>query len=345
MTSKILAPLTSFRFFAALLVVIFHYPRKDLLFPTTLANFGYGAVVFFFVLSGFVLTYAHLEDGRLNVTPQRFILSRAARILPSYFLALALAAPFFLSKGELKAAPFVLSITQAWIPAFALQWNAPAWSLSNEMFFYALYPLFIWAIIRMKNAAFPFTAAAVVAVAWWREIYFISDGWANFLFYFPLLNLPQFLLGAAIALSAKGCRPHHAVMWIGLAALAAAVSLGYTNTAILSSIFGLIIFGAISHPNFLSSAPLLLLGDASYALYILHVPLRFWWDRITRVDLAIDIPPIIDFSLYLGLVIAASVFVLIWLEKPCRTWLIRTSNLTRSRDNDLRISSPVRPEA
>jgi hypothetical protein len=46
-----------------------------------------------------------------------------------------------LSCGLALAVPvdavLVFTMLQAWVPSAALAWNAPAWSLSNEMFFYA----------------------------------------------------------------------------------------------------------------------------------------------------------------------------------------------------------------
>jgi peptidoglycan/LPS O-acetylase OafA/YrhL len=77
-------PLTSFRFIAALMVVIFHYDRKLELFPAGLASFGYEAVTFFFILSGFILTYTHGRDDGLNVSIQQFARSRLVRIVPAY---------------------------------------------------------------------------------------------------------------------------------------------------------------------------------------------------------------------------------------------------------------------
>jgi peptidoglycan/LPS O-acetylase OafA/YrhL len=56
-----LPPLTSLRFFAASGVVIFHYNLTSPIFPSGLAGFGYEAVTFFFVLSGFILAYAPME--------------------------------------------------------------------------------------------------------------------------------------------------------------------------------------------------------------------------------------------------------------------------------------------
>jgi peptidoglycan/LPS O-acetylase OafA/YrhL len=93
--------LTSLRFFAALLVVIFHYNiGKQPNFLSGVSTFGYEAVTFFFVLSGFILTYAHLEPREqlwLNISAAAFMSRRVARIAPAYIVGLALAVPFFIS--------------------------------------------------------------------------------------------------------------------------------------------------------------------------------------------------------------------------------------------------------
>jgi hypothetical protein len=73
--------LTSLRFFAALVVVFFHYNLVRPLSPLSLGDFGYRAVTFFFVLSGFILAYAHgIPNGGLNVPLKTFIKARLVRI-------------------------------------------------------------------------------------------------------------------------------------------------------------------------------------------------------------------------------------------------------------------------
>ena len=105
--------LTTLRFFAALLVVIFHYNLTAPIFPFALAHFGYQAVTFFFILSGFILTYTHGTSVGLNVSLREFFAARIAQISPAYYLALILALPFFVRSGQLSSAPFVLSMTSS----------------------------------------------------------------------------------------------------------------------------------------------------------------------------------------------------------------------------------------
>lgn len=94
-------PLTSLRFFAALAVLLFHSGSSAListgLVPAPVANFlrnGDLGVSFFFILSGFILTfvyYGKLGSGRRLMSYAR---ARFARIYPVYALALVLMLPF-----------------------------------------------------------------------------------------------------------------------------------------------------------------------------------------------------------------------------------------------------------
>lgn len=55
---------------------------------------GYLAVSFFFILSGFILTYNY-ADRWPSVSLREYLLARFARIYPIYLLALLLELPFF----------------------------------------------------------------------------------------------------------------------------------------------------------------------------------------------------------------------------------------------------------
>ena len=145
--------LTSLRFFAAMEVLLFHYRDGwGLLldsvaseFITELFEAGYQAVTFFFVLSGFILTYGyagHSEAELFIVRGHEFLKSRLARIYPTYFLALCIPLSIFVYGtfvwkiqslgvfvGGLMLSPLLL---QAWVPAMAVAWNVPSWSLSVE---------------------------------------------------------------------------------------------------------------------------------------------------------------------------------------------------------------------
>ena len=76
--------LTGLRFLAALHVFAFHMTQSDSSrvpgFVRDIAACGYVAVSFFFVLSGFILTYVHTHRGGLDLRPRDFYVARFARI-------------------------------------------------------------------------------------------------------------------------------------------------------------------------------------------------------------------------------------------------------------------------
>jgi peptidoglycan/LPS O-acetylase OafA/YrhL len=350
-------PLTSLRFFAALVVVIFHYNLTRAIFPVFVADFGYEAVTFFFVLSGFILAYAHgIPRAALNIGPREFFVARLARICPAYYVGVLLVVLLFTVAGilaRLGSLPtaLVLAMTQSWIPQFALYLSPPAWSLSNEMFFYLLFPA-LWSTTRHVKpvTSLVISAGLVLVVALARNAIPTNDEtWSNFRLYFPLLNLPQFILGVAIGyffLVIRCSDRMHAGFFFGGLAILCVVLVAETRTgwiaesATLCVIFGSIIFGAAGMKGFmrslLSASPLILLGEASYGIYILHFPIWLWWNHYTRIVYQLGWPSSADFGAYLLLVLSASIAVLVFIERPARR-TVRVKRTSRQKDNPGRI--------
>ena len=349
--------LTSLRFFAALLVVIFHYNiAKQANFPVGLSSFGYEAVTFFFVLSGFILTYAHVETGepeKLNLGAAAFMAHRIARIAPAYLIGLALSAPFFIVdyaihhriSNSLFVAGVLLVPTalQAWFPSTALLWNIPAWSLSVELFLYVSFAPLVRSVARIEQIRLLIAAYTLVCVFAVARMYLTAnqptadaDWWYNLFSYFPLWHLPQFIFGVALGrlfISGKRFSPstHEAILLASIFVIAAILRYHtafpiLSSNAFLAPVFGVLIFGAAGSigplAQILSARSLVLLGDASYAIYIIHWPLWMWWYRITVIDLRIYLPQLIDFSCYVLIVLGSSIAVYTYIERPARRWLL-----------------------
>lgn len=109
-------------------------------------KFGYAGVTFFFVLSGFVLTYSHRDEANAVFDRRTFWLKRVARIYPTHILTLIISIPLMIShglnpKGSILIAGNAL-LLQSWIPTSGgyFSGNPVAWSISDEAFFYALFP-------------------------------------------------------------------------------------------------------------------------------------------------------------------------------------------------------------
>jgi peptidoglycan/LPS O-acetylase OafA/YrhL len=148
--SQNIPALTGLRFFAAMAIVFWHsqtgyffaYGAFEPFFPA-------GAVSVFFVLSGFVLT---IGADRYRSWSEFFV-ARVARVWPAHIAALVfLFCVFYPSslysfqyRETLWRLVLNVLLLQAWSPNPATYWsyNAPAWSVSCELFFYAMFlPLF-----------------------------------------------------------------------------------------------------------------------------------------------------------------------------------------------------------
>jgi peptidoglycan/LPS O-acetylase OafA/YrhL len=280
--------LTSLRFFAALGVVICHV---SLLIDSTehaqvTARLATG-VPFFFMLSGFVLTWAHTPSDRAASFWRR----RFARIYPLHVVTLVVAVAIVWQLSDRGMQPVLrtvlsLLLLHAWVPDPQVYFasNGVSWTLSVELFFYAVFPWVHPFLARRARQARRGVLAACVAVValncavvpflprrigiWWLEI-------------LPLTQLPIFVIGVVLALEVKdGWRPRvplgvtAAVTAAGIAA-AYAVPEPYWRVAPMLIPFALIIVHAVmadldGRPGLLTHPVLVRLGLWSYALYLCH---------------------------------------------------------------------------
>lgn len=348
-------PLTSLRFFAAAVVVAFHYdPERFTRMPDFLQNWletGSEAVTFFFVLSGFVLGYVYLggNGGEPRLKLRTFFVSRFARLAPAYYLSLLVALPFFVGSyfflDEADPRNFwlhgtlVVTSLQSWWPPTALEWNPPAWSVSVEWFLYLAFPLILWATRFIPSTTFAAGAfLLVVAVAIFRVVVMAPigesgpDGW-NFAQFFPLFHLPQFILGVALGrVHLEGPRPPPALAGWMFAAGAAGLMIIFwdledlpariRSNAVIAIFFGLLILGAAQSGHFayrvLSRRTLVFLGNISYSVYALHQPISFYWEWYGPREFEIDLGSLPDFALYFALVVGASALSYLYVELPLR---------------------------
>jgi peptidoglycan/LPS O-acetylase OafA/YrhL len=124
--------LTSLRFFAATMVVLFHTARPlSGWLPGGLLRNGYEAVGFFFVLSGFVLAYSYYAPPSPSVRGgiSTFWKGRFSRIYPVYLVAILIATPMYLY--GLKTG--VVEPHSAVVALIAVPCLLQSWSLSPEI--------------------------------------------------------------------------------------------------------------------------------------------------------------------------------------------------------------------
>ena len=167
--------LTSLRFFAALLIFLLHCSNHELLPQDAFQLFDLSkAVSLFFVLSGFVLTYAYFGNV---INFRSFILARFSRIWPVTFAALIftillLPPSLYLPSGNSMAlnsfslAANILCIQSLIpVPDYFFGFNAVSWSISAEIFFYFCFPWLNRQSFSKLIATFVFTVILAFASA------------------------------------------------------------------------------------------------------------------------------------------------------------------------------------
>jgi peptidoglycan/LPS O-acetylase OafA/YrhL len=344
--------LTSLRFFAALYVVVDHatpyyLPRMDpLSFWARWIEAGFSSVSFFFLLSGYILGVVYLvEDG--TVPRKSFFQARFARIYPLFLLTLALDTPNFILRrmatfgwkiALLKTALVFCGkalMLQAWLPNLR-GIDDPNWSLSVETFLYLCFPIAGVAVWKLRGrwlwtaALGMYLAGLAVSLVTFRTL--PGDMGPHF----PPIHIFIFTLGILLARwqslrrseAVQSARPSLSIVsLLGLAGLGAVMYLSprVPNENLLDALlipFFLYAIWAFSHgdwlPARLLSVPwLVALGEASFGLYLFHMPVLHWLMWLGWVHSTWILP------LYLALSIGISLLSFYWFETPARRWLLQ----------------------
>ena len=360
-------PLTSLRFLAAIWVLLHHaLPRGGPgTYTEAIGASGWLGVSLFFVLSGFLLTIRYAPDGTLRGPRRAFWLERLARLGPTYLLALAFALLLFLRDANsqaditrtraLEIIGAVVTLQQSWRPELACQWDCPAWSLSVEAWFYLAFPFVIAALggwllrdaarSRVRGALVLVVALACSALIFpWLER--VGSGWVLPIYSLsPLARWPEFLAGIGLAAALRGWRPatSRPGAWLfiaGVTWISAAVSLRdciamWGLHLLPMSLPGFVLLVAAcwalrdEATMWLDARWLVLLGEASYALYLFHAPLHgYLLAAVNRVvGRGYDTSWAL-FGAYVVLAVGLSVAVHLLFELPWRARLRRLFGLT-----------------
>lgn len=300
-----LPALTGVRTLLAVNIMFFHFtpPHMGVFYP--MINNSYVFVGFFILLSGYILSYNY-GDRPETVTPRKFWRARFARLYPIYLLSLVLS--FVMLQTEWNARPHGQFLTgmvltpfllQGWNPWLATFWNTVAWTLSAEAAFYFLFP---W-LVRLPWPRHPGRLVALLLGIWavglvphMLYLHFNPDHlampvnrysygfWLRTLKYTPLAYLCTFLVGMTLGRLQAGLtltpRQRTAIAAAALAGIALFFAVAIDRVpyilmhgGLLVPLFSALVIG-LSGQNIFASLfsirPLMLLGQASYALFLLH---------------------------------------------------------------------------
>lgn len=342
--------LTGLRFFAAFAVLLRHGVPE--LFPVPwlleLSLIGPVGVGFFFVLSGFVLTWTWKPGGLKS----HFYARRAARIVPLHVLTTLVAAALLIAADTPFWASTIASLflLQAWLTEpLRLGGNGPSWSLSVEAFFYAVFPFIIRPISqRSVRRCWILIGTAIVFMVLWTGGYAVAAKaglpFASALSAYtsPVYRLGEFVIGCALAVAMKqGWRLNISVGrasllalggYIVLAALNATVSragvrLGDTQglpLSVLDLIYlpcTVLLIAAAAGSDLTGARSLfrgvrvVRLGEWSFALYLVQMMVITQAARLVPHGTATIVGGVVLVAVIL-VCIALSAALFLWFEKP-----------------------------
>ncbi|MBN3766797.1 acyltransferase [Burkholderia sp. Ac-20365] len=270
-----LQSLTVLRGIAAITVIYYH-----IMTPTG-HTFGEFGVDIFFVLSGFVIALV-LDSPR--ITAQRFLSDRIARIVPLYWvltfvvLAGTLIAPSLFNSttadfGNLLKSLFFIPYRKESGLIFPMLFVG--WTLNYEMMFYVVAAI---SLVLMRRHRLLFASALIFVIFCAATAARSHDVFGEFYSYQRIFEFP---LGFVVYRLWKRGMLIKPALAVGIA-IAAYVWMAYVNWNGLSRghllYFGipafLMVASSLSLESKIGSGPLtkgaLLLGDASYAIYLSH---------------------------------------------------------------------------
>lgn len=341
-------PLTGVRFFLALGVVFFHYQLFWVLpvEAAPLLNRARLGVDIFFILSGFILTHVYLT-GDQPPSYWRFISARFARVYPAHFiilmgvLALILGANLVgvhIDHANFSVFSFFTSLflVHAWFPTQDMaNWNGPSWSLSAEWFVYLCFPVFAWIGLRWRERPLWLIGLAIGLFAGLDVAYqtlfgpILTEAQENLGI---MLVVPEFIYGIGLYFLGQKInldRLQASIFAFSMTILLLTAMHFHADDRLVVGIAGpfvlsLGLLAKSGQRSFLSHKWMQFGGEASFALYLMHMPILMVWRNVMQKWFELEktyrmgLPEV---AILLTLTLIAAGLIHIWFEQPSRLWL------------------------
>ena len=316
------------------------------------------AVSFFFVLSGFILTYRYSE----GVDRVRFYKGRMMRLWPVHLTILVVGIIIGIFRNPIvkhENIPVFFAnvlLLQAWVPytVWPFSFNGVTWSISAEVFFYALFP-FLVVGNRWRHAAIVsaiIIAAMIVAIDYYKPPAGTGKLWTfapeHFVLQNPGMRVLEFIIGIGFCKSflahRRSFNDYTATMF-EVGAIISVVSFAMATESFpsifnglpatvqwLSQSGGMLIFGAAilvfayqqgAISKILIHPLLVRLGEISFSTYMLHHAVeKFSGSHKWAAHIGVPATA----ALCVIIIYAASYLMWKYVEEPARKWSFRRPN-------------------
>jgi peptidoglycan/LPS O-acetylase OafA/YrhL len=334
--------LTSFRFIAALMVFLFHvgiFSQYQL---------GAAGVSFFFVLSGFILTFNyHLKFSKLDRQKlKKFYIARFAKIYPVHVLTFLLSAPmvimffkpaslYFIKLAFMSGVNLLLVHSFFPSPGTYFNFNGVSWTLSVEAFFYLTFPFLLWTLLKIDMKKHIGKLLIFISAVWGILLVLNQSLGEQYSIYvwmlhiFPVARLFEFSLGIILGLIFVSRENNHYLkdsvfsilellcvgLCIGMVLYSSNFSIGIVRSVYYIPLWCVLIYtfafqkGIVS--KILSYKLLVYLGEISFSFYMIHQIVIRYFDFL-------HLPHPLNIIICLSLSLVASGLMFHFYEEPLR---------------------------
>lgn len=296
----------------------------------------------FFVISGFIMCWITRDDA------DGFLRKRIERIVPFYWLCtFALILLTFKLPLDLMSWQFLAYLTRSllFLPSTDFPLLHVGWTLNFEMYFYLVFAAALWVNRRFA----PLIAGAFICGVLWLA----SVGIGGFLVrYYSHAYIHYFLYGIAVYY-AWAILSRFAPRWPTIATGIAAIAICYgsqfvkpwtPNFAVLEYAPIIIVTSALfleSSGAVVTWRPLILIGDASYAIYLTHlIVFTMAQSHALRNNDTLPKDSVQVMLVWVVVSVAIGVCVHLYVEKP----LLRRIRTGKWENNRIRKSEAASPE-
>lgn len=289
----------------------------------------------FFAISGYVITYVYRDRIVSATSYLRFMQRRIARLVPLHWLTLAIAILFWMAVIQLGVRPDSMPsfdlrciantalLLHSYVRCGDNYFNGVSWSISVEMFMYAIYPLFILLARTLRWAGLIMSALLLTGT-----IILYGGLHLNWESVHPLMRgLIAFMAGTSLYELRGAIRVPKASMTTLALVVALLISMtsGAPHLVTLAMVY-LCLVAAIAADRKVATGwvtALAPLGQLTYSIYMWHgltvlVVLNAFGDKLLQLS---TVPMLALTCMCLVATMFGSYFSFAYVETPARRWI------------------------